>query len=745
MTNNLLYFNEFGGFSEDGTEYIIKTNEKTTPLPWSHIIANENFGTIVTANGGGYVWHKNSQANKITSWSNDQLKDTPSEKLMLKIENKELEILPYTSLENYEIVYGFGYAKYVYEDSNIKVSTLIYVPINKNKKVYKIKIEGKEIFDGTFSYFMEPVLGVTREFTKKHIVISKNENTICLKNKFRENYFDDDIFVKFSKEIESYCFEEQKVFANIELKNEKSYEFQIEVQTQSDDFQDVQTDLDEIKFFWKDKMKSVKVYTPIESMNIIMNGWLLYQTLACRLWARTSFYQAGGAFGFRDQLQDSMMFLWFDEKLTKKQILYHAMHQFEEGDVLHFWHAESNAGTRTRYSDDLLWLPYVLSKYIECTGDVSILDEKIPYVKCEPLKNNEAERYTNVEVTKYEDTLYNHAKQAIKHGVKLSEKGLPLMNGGDWNDGMNKIKGNSIWLGFFIYDVLDKFKKVCEIKEDYENIEKYEKILETLRKSLNENGWDGKWYRRAFFEDETPIGSASSEECKIDGISQSWSVISGAGEIDKCILAMDSLDSYLVDKENMVIKLLTPPFDKTVLNPGYIREYIPGVRENGGQYTHGAIWSIIANAILRDGDRAGEYFRIINPIEHARTKENVLRYKVEPYVVAADVYASPGMVGRGGWTWYTGSSSWFYIAGLEYILGITKHKDILKINPCIPHTWDGFTVQYLYKNTKYNIEVKNPSHKSNGIESVCLDNEFIKTNEIKLIDDEREHFIEIVL
>lgn len=638
--NDFLYFNEFGGFKKDGREYIIKTNEKTTPLPWSHIIANENFGTIVTANGGGYVWHKNSQANKITTWSNDQLKDAPSEKLVLKIEDRELEVLPYTSLEDYEIIYGFGYAKYIYEDENIKISTLIYVPINKSKKVYKIKIEGKEIFDGTFSYFMEPVLGVTREFTKKHVVIQKDANIISLKNKFREDYFDDDIFVKFSKKIESYSFENQKVFANIELKNEKIYELQIEVQAENDDFQDTQIDMEKINFFWNDRMKIVKVHTPVESINIMMNGWLLYQTLVCRLWARTSFYQAGGAFGFRDQLQDSMMFLWSDEKLTRNQILYHAMHQFEEGDVLHFWHPENNAGTRTRYSDDLLWLPYVISKYIESTGDISILDEKIPYVKCEPLKDTETERYTNVEVTKYEDTLYNHAKQAIKYGVKLSEKGLPLMNGGDWNDGMNKIKGNSIWLGFFIYDVLNKFKKVCEVKKDYENIEKYEETLEILRRSLNENGWDGKWYRRAFFEDETPIGSASSDECKIDGISQSWAAISGAGEIEKCILAMDSLDSYLVDKENMVIKLLTPPFDKTLLNPGYIKEYIPGVRENGGQYTHGAIWSIIANAILRDGDRAGEYFRIINPIEHARTKENVLRYKVEPYVVAADVYAS---------------------------------------------------------------------------------------------------------
>ena len=746
MTNNkLLYFNEFGGFSEDGKEYIIKTNEKTTPLPWSHVIANKDFGTIVTANGGGYIWYKNSQVNKITTWSNDPLKDMPSEKLILKTQNREIDILPYESLEKFEIIYGFRYAKFIYQDEDIKIGTLIYVPINKNKKVYKVMIESNEELNGTFEYLMEPVLGVSREFTKKHIVIEKEEDKVILKNKYRELYSDDDVLLKFSKPISSFCFDDKKVNVNIELKEAYKFEIQIEVQAENGELQDTEKDMQEIEKFWNDKMKNVKVYTPVESMNIMMNGWLLYQTLACRLWARTSFYQAGGAFGFRDQLQDSMMFLWFDENITRNQILYHAAHQFEEGDVLHFWHPEKNSGTRTRYSDDLLWLPFVLSKYIEYTGDVSILDEKVPYVKCEPLKENEAERYTDVETTKFEDTLYNHAKQAIKYGVKLSDKGLPLMNGGDWNDGMNKIKGNSIWLGFFIYDVLNRFKKVCEIKEDYENIEKYEKILVTLRKSLNENGWDGKWYRRAYFEDETPIGSASNDECKIDGISQSWSVISGAGEIDKCILAMDSLDSYLVDKENMIIKLLTPPFDKTNLNPGYIKEYIPGVRENGGQYTHGAIWSIIANVILRNGDRAGEYFRMINPVEHARTKESVLRYKVEPYVVAADVYASPGMVGRGGWTWYTGSSSWLYIAGLEYVLGISRSKDVLKINPCIPHTWQGFSVRYIYKDTTYNIEVKNPNLKANGICSVCLDNEFIRTNEIKLVNDGREHWVEIVL
>lgn len=584
--NNVLYYNQFGGFSPDGKEYIIETNEETTPLPWSHVIANKDFGTIVTANGGGYIWHKNSQANKITCWSNDSLKDTPSERLTLKLGNKSIDILPYHSLEKYKIIYGFGYAKYIYSDELVYIDTTIYVPVDKTKKVYDIKIEvKKELSNCALEYRLIPVLGVTRDFTKKHIVIDKKEDFVLVKNRYRDIYSEDDVYIKTSKNIDEYSFENSEVYFKSYFNDERRVQIQIEVQAENSELQDVSKDLEDIKNFWDDKMKSVKVYTPVESMNIMMNGWLLYQTLCCRMWARTSFYQAGGAFGFRDQLQDSMSLLWFDSNLTRNQILYHAAHQFEEGDVLHWWHPEKSNGTRTRYTDDLLWLPYVLSKYIEFTGDTEILDERVPYVKADSLKDNEVERYTEVEVTKYDDTLYNHAKQAIKHGVKLAENGLPRMNGGDWNDGMNKIKGQSIWLGFFIYEVLNKFKKICEIKQDFEKIEEYEKILESLKKSLNENGWDGKWFRRAYFEDSTPVGSALNDECKIDGISQSWSVISGAGDIEKCIQAMDSLDAYLVDKENMIIKLLTPPFDKTNMNPGYIKEYIPGVRENGGQYT----------------------------------------------------------------------------------------------------------------------------------------------------------------
>lgn len=754
--NDLLYDNGYGGFSKDGKEYIIYTQEKATPLPWSHIIANEKFGTLITANGGGYVWYGNSQSNKITSWSNDCLRDMPSEKLVLKFNNKKINILPYDSLTNYKVIYGFGYAKILYEDNSINIETNVYVPLQKSKKVYDIKVAIKSDTSNSeeicsIDYDANVVLGVSKEFTKKHIVFEKQNDYIKIKNKYREEYSNDDVYIKTNQNINIVSTDNALLKTNIPVtlmkENDMSVaNIKIEIGCEEDDLQQyIKEDLKQITDFWNEKMKRVKVYTPVESMNIIMNGWLFYQTLCCRMWARTSFYQAGGAFGFRDQLQDSLMFLWFDSNITRNQILYHAMHQFEEGDVLHWWHAEKNNGTRTRYSDDLLWLPYVLGKYVEFTGDIQILNEKVSYVTSEVLGENEEERYINVDITKYEDTIYNHAKKAIQYGVKLSENGLPKMNGGDWNDGMNKVRGQSIWLGFFIYSVLDNFKNVCEIQKDFEMKNKCEKILKVLKVSLNEFGWDGKWFRRAYFENGEPVGSSQNDECKIDGISQSWAVISGAGEEDKCIQAMDSLDSYLVDRENMIIKLLTPPFEKIELNPGYIKEYIPGVRENGGQYTHGAIWSVIANAKLLNGDRAGEYFRLLNPIEHARTKENVLRYKVEPYVMAADVYANPNMLGRGGWTWYTGSSSWFYIAGLENILGIKKKGEELIINPCIPHEWEYFKVEYIYEETKYVIEVKNPNKKSVGCISISLDNDFIQTNNIKLLNDKKEHVVEIVM
>ena len=749
---DLLYYNNYGGFTKDGKEYVIKTSEKHTPMPWSHIIANKTFGTIVTANGGGYTWSNNSRENKITTWSNDPILDPPSEKITIETKNKKINVLPYETLEGYEIIFGFGYAVFNQKDEEVTTETMIYVPINENKKIIRTLItnnkdEEKEI---KIKYEVSPVLGVARDYTKKHIVIQKEGNIIKISNKYRDNYQNEEVYITASEEIklnedDKNVMAEMKVTLSphenkvifIELGIYSSY-------TNCETEEKYINNMSKIKEFWNEKTSKVRVKTPVESMNIMLNGWLLYQTLVSRIWGRTSFYQAGGAYGFRDQLQDSLIMLYYEPEFVRKQIIYHAEHQFKQGDVLHWWHPEKDNGIRTKYTDDLLWLPFLISEYIKKEKDYSILDEETTYVKCAELSETESERYGDVEIDEKKESIYKHAIRAIDRSLNFAENGLPQMGTGDWNDGMNGINGQSVWLGFFMYDVINRFIKICEYKNDTEKVEKYNQILPKLKNALNTAGWDGKWYKRAYFKNNKPLGSNENDECKIDGISQNWAVISGAGEEEKCKTALECVENYLVDKENLIIKLLTPAFSKTELEPGYIKSYIPGVRENGGQYTHGAIWGIIANAMMKNGERATEYFRIINPIEHARTKEAVLKYKVEPYVVSADVYSNPNMLGRGGWTWYTGSSSWLFIAGFEYILGIKKENGKLKINPCIPKEWESFIVHYKNKNARYEINVYNPEHKSTGIKTIYLDNDEKKAAEI-LLEENGEHRIDIIM
>lgn len=749
---DLLYYNNYGGFTKDGKEYIIKTSEKHTPMPWSHIIANNTFGTIVTANGGGYTWSNNSRENKITIWSNDPILDPPSEKITIETKNKKINVLPYETLEGYEIIFGFGYAVFNQKDEEMTTETMIYVPINESKKIIRMLItnnkdEEKEI---KIKYKVSPVLGVARDYTKKHIVIQKEKNIIKISNKFRDNYQNEEVYITASEKI-NLNEEDKNVITEMEvtLSPHENKVIFIELGIYSS-YTNCETEekyinnMSKIKEFWNEKTSKVRVKTPVESMNIMLNGWLLYQTLVSRIWGRTSFYQAGGAYGFRDQLQDSLIMLYYEPEFVRKQIIYHAKHQFKQGDVLHWWHPEKDNGIRTKYTDDLLWLPFLISEYIKKEKDYSILDEETTYVKCAELSETESERYGEVEIDEKKESIYKHAIRAIDRSLNFAENGLPQMGTGDWNDGMNGINGQSVWLGFFMYDVINRFIKICEYKNDTEKVEKYNQILPKLKKALNTAGWDGKWYKRAYFKNSKPLGSNENDECKIDGISQNWAVISGAGEEEKCKTALECVENYLVDKENLIIKLLTPAFSKTELEPGYIKSYIPGVRENGGQYTHGAIWGIIANAMMKNGERATEYFRIINPIEHARTKEAVLKYKVEPYVVSADVYSNPNMLGRGGWTWYTGSSSWLFIAGFEYILGIKKENGKLKINPCIPKDWESFIVHYKNKNAKYEINVYNPEHKSTGIKTIYLDNDEKKAAEI-LLEENGGHRIDIIM
>lgn len=741
-TKDLLYYNGFGGFSKDGKEYILKTSEKYTPLPWSHLIANEKFGTIVTSSGGGYVWSGNSRENKITAWCNNQVTDEQSEKIIIKNlkTEKEFNALPRDNLNEFEVHYGFGYAKFLRDAEQMSSELLIYVPLDRNEKLCVLEIENKkdEAIDLEISYTLNPVLGVCKDFTAKHLKFENIKNGAIIQNNFRDIYQNEKVVVEIieaENNVEKNFDDAKNLCLSTTLKVLEGQKKKIIVRVSIEErreFPEIKNDLVKVNNFWHDMLGKIKIKSPVESFNLLMNGWLGYQTIVSRLWGRTSFYQAGGAYGFRDQLQDTLMLLNIDPSITRKQILYHAEHQFKEGDVMHWWHPEKNNGIRTRFSDDLLWLPFLVCKYIEVTNDYEILDEMCGYVEAPELLEQQDEIYMEVGLSDFKDDLYTHAKKAIEKRLCFGEHGIPEMGSGDWNDGMNKIKGESVWLGFFLYDILMKFSKICEHRDDSDAQKKYLEEAEKLKKNLNENAWDGKWFKRAFFEDGVAIGSETSSECKIDGISQSFSAISGAVSKERCIEAMKSLDKNLVDRENMLIKLLTPAFSKLEKNPGYIKAYVPGVRENGGQYTHGAIWSVIANAILQNGEKAVEYFRILNPIEHARTIDAALKYKVEPYVVAADVYSNPNMIGRGGWTWYTGSSSWLYVAGLEYILGIKRKGDYLEISPCFSKEWESCIVEYKYCDATYTINIYNPDKKEVGWQKIYLNNEACESNMIKL-------------
>ena len=472
-------------------------------------------------------------------------------------------------------------------------------------------------------------------------------------------------------------------------------------------------------------------------MDYMLNGWLLYQTLACRYLARTAFYQSGGAYGFRDQLQDSLALGIVDSKITRDQIIRSASRQYIEGDVQHWWHPIVNSGIRTRFSDDLLWLPFVTAEYIKATGDYSVLDEKATYLEDEPLKEGEDERYKVVPPSKVEGTIYEHCIKAIDKGLKFGPHNIPLMGSGDWNDGMstvgNKGTGESVWLGWFLYSILDNFKEICEYKRDKSKAEEYKKYQNFIKENLEENAWDGKWYKRAYFDNGEPLGSKENPECKIDSIAQSWSVISKAGSPDRQLEAMNSVDKYLVDKDNGLIKLLSPPFDTSNLEPGYIKGYLPGVRENGGQYTHAAIWVILALTKLGLGDKAVNYYNMINPINHSKSERDARRYKLEPYVIAADVYIKEPHGGRGGWSWYTGSSGWMYSVGIQNILGLkTIEGKYYKVEPCIPKDWAEYEIKINNEKEQYNIKVVRGEEKGTRVNGKLIEDGLIPKDKGRL-------------
>ena len=894
---NLNYDNEFGSFSSDGSEYWIRqSKKKRIPVAWSNILTNEKFGSVITDTMGGYTWYINSQTNRITPFENDSFTDKSYEKIYVKCKdgksdgeakyNQKAKKEQETKNEEkyFYTCFGFGYAKYFEDFDNVQKEIDVFIPVEDSAKIYVINLENKSLTDKD----------VTIKYDINWQMADSKEHSIIFENyKENVNIIEASNFMN-NKYIGYICSSEKQnknkeIVVKIKPNDKKEVLIALGVEEKEENIINVVTriisnykkEFEKTKKYWKDKVGRIKVSTPMKSFDVMQNGWLCYQTLASRMIAKTGYYQSSGGYGFRDQMQDAMGMKWVNPDFLKNQIIYNASHQFFEGDVEHWWHEDSKLGIRSRYSDDMLWLPYAVLEYIDFTGDYGILKERASFINAESLKPDENDRVdfykkiegNNINYAPYENTsidiektnvdkentsidiektdvdkenasidtektnvdiedasvnrgdtnvmgedkdefsIFAHCIKSIQAAWELGEHDIPLMKNGDWNDGMNKIgnggKGESVWLGFFLYNILTRFIEILEYAEknaqikniskdmsigienkkksvnasvngnengsvnegkdesingsangsesvnenvnksgnegkngnknesvnfngnmiENENINeiKVDKTKPTqigewnyidygklknefsekaskIKKSLNSVCWDGRWFLRAFDDKGNKIGSNENEECKIDSISQSFSVISNAGDNDKKIIAMQSLENYLIDDENNVVKLLTPPLQNMDL--GYISSYARGMRENGGQYTHAAIWAIIAEIMLGRKEQAMRIYNKVNPVEHTTNIDKLLKYKVEPYVVAGDIYSEGNLAGRGGWTWYTGSSAWLYEAQIRYILGIKIYHGKMEIHPCVPDNWEQFNIDFKWKDAEYFIKYR---------------------------------------
>ena len=796
------FFNGIGGFAHGGREYVAQIGEgQWPPAPWSNVIANsDDFGFLITETGGGFTWSLNSHENRLTTWSNDTVSDPPGEVIYIRDEDSGVvwtpSPLPIREAGPYVVRHGHGYSVFEHASQGISQELLVFAPLDAPVKISLLRLSNRTDRRRRLSVtsYNELVLGVNRETTCIHIVtdLEENEGAIFARNSYNNEFADR---VTFAGTSERSCTmtgdRDEFIGRNGSLKKPaalrrarlsgrdgagldpcaaiqssfelapgetremvfllgqtESMETAREVNARFRNLNQVNQAFEAVLEFWDQALGTIEIKTPDPSMDTLVNRWLLYQTLACRVRGRSAFYQSSGAFGFRDQLQDVMALVYSQPQVTRAQILRAAARQFKEGDVLHWWHEPTGRGVRTRFSDDLLWLPHVTAFYVNATGDTSVLEESIPFIEADVLKPDQVESYLQPTVSKESATILEHCARAIDRSLALGQHGLPLMGSGDWNDGMNRVgvggKGESVWVGWFLSTVLTSFVPLCERYGMKERADLYAKHREKLKKGL-EQAWDGDWYRRAYFDDGTPLGSAQNDECKIDSIAQTWAVISGVADSYRAGRAMSSVDQYLVQRGEGLIILFTPPFDKTKLDPGYIKGYVPGVRENGGQYTHAALWTVIAFALLGDGDRAGELFALLNPINHASTRAGLHKYKVEPYVAVGDVYAVPPHTGRGGWTWYTGSAGWMYRAALEYILGFKLQGDRLGLDPCIPRGWREFEITYRRGKTTYHIKVENPHSLCRGVASIRLDGTPQSDETISLVDDRRVHEVQVVL
>ncbi len=802
--DDLLFFNGIGGFSPDGTEYVISTlGGQVTPAPWVNVIANERFGTVISESGSSYTWSENAHEFRFTPWGDDPVSDPSGEALYLRDEDSGFfwspTSLPCGGEAPYVTRHGFGYSVFEHEEDGIHSSLTVFVDLSAAIKFSALKVRNQSGRTRSLSAtgYVEWVLGDLRPKTAMHVSteIDPDSGAVLARNPYSTEFADRIAFfdadgstrgpnVSFSGDRREFlgrngtlknpaamsrsrlsnrvgagldpCAAMQVPFELVDGQ-ERSIVFRLGVAGRRGNDtsalvhylrepEALRDSLQAVRAYWSTILGTVKVETPDPALDVLANGWLLYQTVACRLWARSGYYQSGGAFGFRDQLQDTMALVHSAPGLLREHLLRCASHQFPEGDVQHWWHPPQGRGVRTHCSDDFLWLPQATCRYIVATGDTAVLGESRPFIEGRPVGADVDSYYDLPATSSTSATLYEHCVRAIRRGLTKGAHGLPLMGSGDWNDGMNLVgmqgKGESVWLGFFLYDTLVRFSPVARQQGDAAFAEECLAEADQLRRNIDQNGWDGGWYRRAYFDDGTPLGSAANPECQIDSISQSWSVLSGAGDPARSRLAMDAVERRLVRRDHALIQLLDPPFDRSTLNPGYIKGYLPGVRENGGQYTHAAIWTAMAFAATGDARRAWECFDLINPIRHGSSPLAIATYKVEPYVCAADVYAVAPHEGRGGWTWYTGSAGWMYRLILESLLGLHVEAGQLRFAPCLPANWPGFKVRYRYRETMYAIAVAQTLAAAAEIK-VTVDGVLQPTAALELIDDQREHTVEV--
>jgi cyclic beta-1,2-glucan synthetase len=797
---DLIFDNGLGGFSADGREYVIYLEpQKHTPAPWINVVANPDFGFLVSEAGSGFTWSQNSGENRLTPWHNDPVSDPPGEALYLRDEETGLfwspTPLPSPTAAPYLIHHGAGYTTFDHRSHGLQQRLRLFIVPDAPVKVVHLRLENvwsrhRRI---TATFYAEWVLGTFHEVTHQYIVpeFDAVSQALLARNPYNEPYGRRVAFVAASQTLHGLTADRTEFLGSQGSLRRPEALSRVglagEVTAGLDSCAALQLHLDlapgdakEVFFllgqgddrdealqlakryqeptqveeawkathqYWDGLLGTVKVETPDVAMNLLLNRWLLYQALSCRLWGRSALYQSSGAFGFRDQLQDVMALLLAAPELARAHIVDSARHQFQEGDVLHWWHPPEGNGVRTRISDDLLWLPFVTAHYVAATGDASILEEKVPFLKGEPLEPGEQERYGSYDRTDDDETLYTHCQRALQKAATSGPHGLPLIGTGDWNDGLNRVgadgRGESVWLGWFLHATWLAFAQLCELKGEARRASAYRQQAERLRQALESSAWDGDWYLRAYYDDGTPLGTVQAEEYQISTIAQAWAVLSGAPDPSRASLAMEAVADRLVDEEDGLLLLFSPPFDKTLNDPGYIRGYPPGIRENGGQYTHGALWAIWAFTELGQGDRAEALFRMLNPIHHSATAERVARYMVEPYVVAADLGGVAPHKGRGGWTWYTGSAGWMYRLGVEAILGLKSQGSTFTISPCIPSDWSGFKIEYKESETLYQISVRNPQGVHRRVKQVTLDGEVLSDPQIPRLADGKTHEVSV--